>query len=243
MKLGLEGRLAIITGGAQGIGAAIAEGFAGEGAALLLVDRDSSVSAVADRLDGRSLVCDLADPIAAEHVAATAVELGGASVLINNAGISKPAPVSDMADGDWDSVMNVNASAGFRLIRALWPQLAANSGAVINVTSFAAKRATLFGNNASYVASKHALAGLTRAAALDGAKDGVRVNGIAPGVVDTDLVKLHDEATRQKIMAMIPQGRFADPAEIADLALFLASDRSRHICGEIVNINGGLYMD
>ena len=114
---------------------------------------------------------------------------------------------------------------------------------MINITSFAAKRATLFGNNASYVASKHALAGLTRAAALDGAKDGVRVNGIAPGVVDTDLVKLHDEATRQKIMAMIPQGRFADPAEIADLALFLASDRSRHICGEIVNINGGLYMD
>jgi 3-oxoacyl-[acyl-carrier protein] reductase len=243
MKLGLEGRLTIITGGAQGIGAAIAQGFAGEGAAVLLVDRESSVSAVADRLDGRSLVCDLADPIAAEQVAATAAELGGASVLINNAGISKPGPVSDTADGDWDAVMNVNASAGFRLIRALWPQLATNGGTVINITSFAAKRATLFGNNASYVASKHALAGLTRAAALDGAKDGVRVNGIAPGVVDTDLVKLHDEATRQKIMAMIPQGRFADPSEIADLALFLASDRSRHICGEIVNINGGLYMD
>ena len=243
MKLGLEGRLTIITGAAQGIGAAIAQGFAGEGAAILLVDRESSVSAVADRLDGRSLVCDLADPIAAEQVATTAAELGGASVLINNAGISKPAPVSDTAHDDWDAVMNVNASAGFRLIRALWPQLAANSGAVINITSFAAKRATLFGNNASYVASKHALAGLTRAAALDGIREGVRVNGIAPGVVDTDLVKLHDEATRQMIMAMIPQGRFADPAEIADLALFLASDRSRHICGEIVNINGGLYMD
>lgn len=243
MKLGLERKLTIVTGGAQGIGAAIAEGFAGEGAALLIVDRDSSVTTVAERLGGKAVVCDLADPIAAEQVAATAAELGGASVLINNAGISKPAPVSDTAHDDWDAVMNVNASAGFRLIRALWPQLAANSGAVINITSFAAKRATLFGNNASYVASKHALAGLTRAAALDGALDSVRVNGIAPGVVNTDLVKLHDEATRQKIMAMIPQGRFADPAEIADLALFLASDRSRHICGEIVNINGGLYMD
>ena len=126
MKLGLEGRLAIITGGAQGIGAAIAAGFADEGAALLLIDRDSGVSAVADRLGEQSLVCDLADPAAAEQVAATAAELGGASVLINNAGISKPAPVADTADDDWDAVMNVNASAGFRLIRALWPQLAAN---------------------------------------------------------------------------------------------------------------------
>ncbi len=243
MRLELEDKLAIVTGGAQGIGAAIAEGFAGEMAALLLVDRDSSVSAIADRLGGQSLVCDLSDPIAAERVAETASELGGACILINNAGISKPAPISDTTDSDWDAVMNVNASASFRLIRTLWPQLAANSGAVINITSFAAKRATLFGNNASYVASKHALAGLTRAAALDGAKDGVRVNGIAPGVVDTDLVKLHDDVTRQRIMAMIPQSRFADPSEIADLALFLASDRARHICGEIININGGLYMD
>ncbi|MGI9499539.1 MAG: SDR family NAD(P)-dependent oxidoreductase [Geminicoccaceae bacterium] len=243
MKLGLEGRLAIITGSAQGIGAAIAEGFAGEGAALLLVDRNSQVATVADQLDAEAIICDLADPDAAEAVGKKAAELGGARILINNAGISRPAPIGDMTNGDWDAVMNVNASTAFRLIRTLWPQLSQDRGAVVNITSFAAKRATLFGNNASYVASKHALAGLTRAAALDGATAGVRVNGIAPGVVDTDLVKLHDEATRQKIMAAIPEGRFADPAEIADLALFLASDRARHICGEIININGGLYMD
>ena len=139
--------------------------------------------------------------------------------------------------------MDVNASAPFRLIRAFWPQLSRHSGAVINLASFAAKRSTLFGGNAAYVASKHALAGLTRAAAYEGAARNVRVNAIAPGVVATEMVMLHDEAARERIRERIPLGRFAEPSEIADLALFLASPRAAHICGEVVNVNCGLRMD
>jgi len=114
----------------------------------------------------------------------------------------------------------------------------------VNLASFASKRSTLFGNNSSYVAAKHGVAGLTRAAAYEGATQGIRVNAIAPGVVDTDLIRsVHDADTRKKIKGFIPQNRFADASEIADLVLFLASNRARHICGEVVNINGGLCMD
>ncbi len=243
MDLCLSNRLAVITGAAQGIGAAQAKAFAEEGAPLLLVDQDEAAAELAGILGGGSLIGDLAEPGLAESIADRAAGMGGAAVLINNAGISRPSPLPETTDRDWHAVMDVNAGAAFRLTRALWSQLAAHSGSVVNIASFAAKRSTLFGNNSAYVASKHALAGLTRAAAFEGATQGVRVNAIAPGVVDTEMVKLHDEATRRRIKALIPQGRFADPAEIADLALFLASARARHICGEVINVNGGLHMD
>ncbi len=243
MDLRLNNRLAVITGAAQGIGAAQAKAFAEEGASLLLVDQDEAASGLAEVLGGGSLIGDLAEPGLAESIADRAAGMGGAAILINNAGISRPSPLPETSDLDWHAVMDINAGAAFRLTRALWSQLAAHSGSVINIASFAAKRSTLFGNNSTYVASKHAIAGLTRAAAFEGATQGVRVNAIAPGVVDTEMVKLHDETTRQRIKALIPQGRFADPAEIADLALFLASARARHICGEVININGGLHMD
>ena len=244
MDLGLTGKLAVVTGAARGIGLAIAEGFAAEGARLLLADLNGEVSDAAARLGGEALVCDLVDPDAAERVAEAARGLGGASVLINNAGISSPSPLPETSDETWNSVMEVNLGAVFRLTRSLWSQLSENDGAVVNLASFAAKRSTLFGNNASYVVSKHGVAGLTRAAAFEGATAGVRVNAIAPGVVETELLRgAHDAESRARIMTHIPQARFAEPREVADLALFLASERARHVCGEVVNINGGLCMD
>ena len=193
---------------------------------------------------GESLAIDLAECGAAQRVAAASEKLGGADVLINNAGISRPAPLPETTDENWSAVMNVNLDAAFRLTRALWTQLSFRDGSVVNLASFASKRSTLFGNNSSYVAAKHGIAGLTRAAAFEGATQGIRVNAIAPGVVDTDLIRsVHDAEARAKIMGFIPQNRFAEPSEIADLALFLASKRAAHICGEVININGGLCMD
>ena len=244
MNLNLGGKLAVVTGAARGIGAAIARGFVEEGATVLVVDMSDDVASVAAELGGESLVCDLTQSSADKSVAATAERLGGASILVNNVGISRPAPLPETSDDEWAAVMDVNLGVAFRLSRALWPQLSANDGAIVNLASFASKRSTLFGNNSSYVAAKHGIAGLTRAAAYEGATQGVRVNAIAPGVVDTDLIRsVHDADTRKKIMGFIPQNRFADPSEIADFALFLASNRARHICGEVVNINGGLCMD
>lgn len=244
MDLGLNGRLAVITGAARGIGSAIAETFVQEGANVLLVDMSEDVRAVAERLNAASLVCDLSDASAADRVAAASQELSGAAILVNNAGISRPAPLTQTTDDEWSTVMDVNLGSAFRLTRALWSQLSSNDGAIVNLASFASKRSTLFGNNSSYVAAKHGVAGLTRAAAFEGATQGVRVNAIAPGVVDTDLIRsVHDAEARKKIMGYIPQARFAAPSEIADLVVFLASNRATHICGEIVNINGGLCMD
>ena len=244
MNLNLEGKLAVVTGAARGIGAAIARGFVEEGATVLVVDMSADVASIGSELGGESLVCDLTPSGTDKLVAATAERLGGASILINNAGISRPAPLPETSDDEWAAVMDVNLGVPFRLSRALWPQLSANDGAIVNLASFASKRSTLFGNNSSYVAAKHGVAGLTRAAAYEGATQGIRVNAIAPGVVDTDLIRsVHDVDTRKKIKGFIPQNRFADASEIADLVLFLASNRARHICGEVVNINGGLCMD
>lgn len=244
MELNLEGKLAVVTGAARGIGAAVARGFLEEGASVLMIDMSDDVASIASELGGESLVCDLTHSGADKSVADVAEKLGGASILVNNAGISLPAPLPETSDDEWAAVMDLNLGVAFRLSRALWPQLSSNDGAIVNLASFASKRSTLFGNNSSYVAAKHGIAGLTRAAAYEGATQGVRVNAIAPGVVDTDLIRsVHDADTRKKIMGFIPQNRFADPSEIADLALFLASNRARHICGEVVNINGGLCMD
>ena len=244
MNLGLGGKLAVVTGAARGIGASIAAGFVEEGARVLLVDLSDIVREVAAKLGGQSLVIDLAESGAAQQVADASEKLGGADVLINNAGISRPSSLPETTDEDWSAVMNVNLSVAFRLTRALWTQLSFRGGSVVNLASFASKRSTLFGNNSSYVAAKHGIAGLTRAAAFEGATQGIRVNAIAPGVVDTDLIRsVHDAEARAKIMGFIPQNRFAEPSEIADLALFLASKRAAHICGEVININGGLCMD
>lgn len=244
MDLGLGEKLAVVTGAARGIGASIAAGFVEEGARVLLVDLSGIVREVAARIGGESLVIDLAESGAAQQVAEASEKLGGADVLINNAGISRPAPLPETTDEDWSAVMNVNLNVAFRLTRALWTQLSFRGGSVVNLASFASKRSTLFGNNSSYVAAKHGIAGLTRAAAFEGATRGIRVNAIAPGVVDTDLIRsVHDAEARAKIMGFIPQNRFAEPSEIADLALFLASKRAAHICGEVININGGLCMD
>ncbi len=244
MNLALGGKLAVVTGAARGIGASIAAGFVEEGARVLLVDLNDIVREVAAKIGGESLVIDLAESGAAQQVADASEKLGGADVLINNAGISRPAPLPETTDEDWSAVMNVNLSVAFRLTRALWTQLSFRGGSVVNLASFASKRSTLFGNNSSYVAAKHGIAGLTRAAAFEGATQGIRVNAIAPGVVDTDLIRsVHDAEARAKIMGFIPQNRFAEPSEIADLALFLASKRAAHICGEVININGGLCMD
>ena len=244
MDLGLGEKLAVVTGAARGIGASIAAGFVEEGARVLLVDLNDIVREVAAKIGGESLVIDLAESGAAQQVADASEKLGGADVLINNAGISRPALLPETTDEDWSAVMNVNLGVAFRLTRALWTQLAFRSGSIVNLASFASKRSTLFGNNSSYVAAKHGIAGLTRAAAFEGATQGIRVNAIAPGVVDTDLIRsVHDAEARAKIMGFIPQNRFAEPSEIADLALFLASKRAAHICGEVININGGLCMD
>lgn len=246
MDLRITNKRTVITGAAGGIGSAIAEGFAEEGAQLLLVDMSDKVADLAARLGAHSLICDLTHADSARTIASQCADLGGVDILVNNAGISRPSPLTETTDVEWSTILDVNLTSVFRLTRELWPQLSEGDreGVIVNLASFASKRSTLFGNNSSYVAAKHGIAGLTRAAAFEGATQNIRVNAIAPGVVETELLLgAHGAEARAKILNYIPQARFAEASEIADLVLFLASERSRHICGEVVNINGGMCMD
>lgn len=140
--------------------------------------------------------------------------------------------------------MDINLNAAFFASRAAFTQMKARGGGVIiNIGSFAGKRGTLFGNNASYATSKAGIIGLTKALVLEGAKVGVRVAAVCPGVVETDMLKAHSEEARKKLAAMIPLGRFATPREIANVVVFLCSPAASHITGVALDVNGGLYLD
>ena len=246
MDLELRDRVALVTGAARGIGHATAARLLAEHAQVVLVDLDPSVRQVAAGLGPRAhpVDADLTVPNTADRIIADTVEaLGGLDVLVNNAGVSEPAPIEQLEPASWRRVMAVNLDAVYALTRAAFPRLAERRGSVVNIASFAGKRGTLFGDNASYTASKAGVIGLTRALAIEGAARGIRVNGVASGPVATELMQALTDEQRARVTSFIPLGRLAEPDEIADLVAYLASPRAGYVTGEVVNINGGLVMD
>jgi 3-oxoacyl-[acyl-carrier protein] reductase len=246
MNLYLEGKCVVITGAAGGIGGAVADAFASEKAELVLTDAADRVGDVAKKYSRNAvaIAADITSEAGRRSVVDKALAFrSGIDVLVNCAGVSKPLPYGEVDEGAWQEIMNVNANSLFQLTRLCLPEIEKRKGSVVSIASFAAKRATLFGNNLTYTVSKHAVVGITRALAFDVAAKGVRVNAVAPGPVMTEMVKTHSEEARKRIVGMIPAGRMADPGEVADLIVFLSSDRAAYINGEVVNINGGLYMD
>jgi NAD(P)-dependent dehydrogenase (short-subunit alcohol dehydrogenase family) len=241
----LTGRHALITGGARGIGAAVAAELARLGATLTLVGRDADhLEATADPLDAQVLVLDLADR---DKVAKM---LAGfpATILVNNAGLAPTGRTDAYKLEDWDRTFAVNATAALLTMQAVIPTMkAAGWGRIVNVASTAG----LIGYThvAGYVASKHALVGLTRAAALDLAKTGITVNAVCPGFTDTDLAtfavgnltkagKSEDEA-RAILARKNPQGRLIDPAEVASTVGWLCLPGSAAVNGQAIAIDGG----
>ncbi|MCG8451810.1 MAG: SDR family oxidoreductase [Spirochaetales bacterium] len=246
MNLGLENKTVVITGASGGIGGAIAQGFYDEGANLFLTDMSEKVNEVAQVYGDKaqSLVADITNEEDRKKLLSATLEaFGTVDVLINCAGVSRGGHYDKVSEEDWSFVMGVNQDAVFHLSRIFLPEIEKTKGAVVNLASFASKRPTLFGDNATYTTSKHAVAGITKALAFEVAPIGVNVNAVAPGPVATEMIKQHSEEARKRITDMVPANRMADPTEIADLVVFLSSDRASYINGEIVNINGGLYMD
>ena len=241
----LAGRRVIITGAARGIGAAIATAFAAEGAQLALLDReDDQCHATAAALGATSLVVDLADPADAQQVTADAIAaLGGVDVLVNNAGILHMAPFLEIDVADWDRTFAINTRAIL-----LTSQVAARAmitagtpGSIVNMASMGGKVGSP--NQAHYAASKAAVISLTRVAAMELGVHGIRVNCICPGYVLTEM----GAATRTPEMvakwsSLSPLGRCAEPSEVADMALFLASDQARYCTGQAMNVSGGMVM-
>lgn len=246
----LAGKRALITGGGRGIGAAIARALAGAGAHVVVCGRgQAAVEAIARELGGAALQLDLLDRAATDRVLA---ELAPIDVLVNNAGAAESASLDRTTDAIWDRIMELDATAPFRVIRALVPGMIARGwGRVINIASNAGVSG--YGYTAAYCAAKHAMVGMTRALAIDLARTGVTINALCPGWVETQMV---DEAAariaaktgrsaddaRAALAAMSPQRRMIEPAEVAHAALMLCAHAARGIHGQAIVIDGGAVL-
>ncbi|MEZ5694869.1 MAG: SDR family oxidoreductase [Sphingomonadaceae bacterium] len=236
----LDGKRAIITGAAQGIGAAIAERFASEGAQLILADRNADkVAALAERLGQLALTVDVADSAQLDALFALAAESwGGLDILVNNAGVTHAATLDELAEEDFDRVLAINARAPL-LATQRAARLMERGGAVINMSSVNARLA--IPDQIPYVVSKGALAQITNVTALALADRGIRVNAIGPGTILTEMALgiMSDDAAKQKIISRTPMGRLGSVEEVAAIAVFLASEESSYITGQTIYADGG----
>lgn len=243
----LQNKVAVVTGGSRGIGKAIAEKFAAEGAsvAILYSSNSASADAVVEEIrnaggTAKAYQCHVENSDEVGKTIDDVVnDLGKIDILINNAGITRDKLLMMMKEEDFDDVISVNLKGAYNTMRKVCPMLARQRwGRVINLSSIAG----INGNagQVNYSASKAGLIGMTKSAAREFAGRGITVNAIAPGFVETDMTEKF--ASDENVMKRIPVGRMGRPDEIASLALFLASDAAAYITGEVIRIDGGLAI-
>ncbi|UGQ11613.1 3-oxoacyl-ACP reductase FabG [Yinghuangia sp. ASG 101] len=246
MKL-LQDRTAVITGGAQGIGFAIAEAFVAHGARVVLGDLDAAaLDAAAARLGGeavaRTAVCDVRDADQVRRMLRGAVDaFGSLDVMVNNAGITRDATLRNMTEEQFDQVIDVHLKGcwnGTRLAGAIMREQ--GSGSIVNLSSLSGKAGMVGQTN--YSAAKAGIVGLSKAAAKELARHGVRVNCIQPGLIRTPMTEAMPAKAWDQKMAEIPLGRAGEPAEVAGAAVFLAGDLSSYMTGTALEVTGGRLM-
>ena len=243
----LEGRVALVTGGSRGIGAAVAKRLAAEGASVVVnyagrADAASEVVSAIEAAQGSALAvqADVSDSAACAALVEAAVErFGRIDILVNNAGITRDGLLVRMSDEDWASVIQTNLSGAFYLSRTVGKlMMKQRSGSIINMASVVG----VMGNagQVNYAAAKAGLIGMTKSIARELAGRGVRANAVAPGFIATDMTDALPEAAREAAVSTIAMGRLGTPEDIAAAVAFLASDDSAYITGQVIAVDGGM---
>jgi 3-oxoacyl-[acyl-carrier protein] reductase len=244
----LKGKVALITGGAQGIGKVTALLLAERGADIAISDINrqgaEETAKEIERLGRRGLGLegDVSNPADAERIVDTTVEkLGGIDILVNNAGITRDGLLLRMAEDDWDAVLNVNLKGTFNCSKAaIKHMIKRKSGRIVNIASVVGEMGNA--GQANYAASKAGIIGLTKSIAREYAQRGINVNAIAPGYIQTPMTEGLSEKVKEELKAQIPMAKLGTPLDVGNAIYFLVSDASSYITGQVLNVNGGLYM-
>ena len=244
----LQGRVAVVTGGARGIGKAICQELASQGASLAVVDIQQELAeetAAAFRGEGvkaAAFAANVADPESVKAMVSDVLaELGKVDILVNNAGITRDNLLIRMKEEEWDAVLAVNLKGTFNCIKAVArPMMKAHYGKIVNIASVVG----VMGNagQANYSASKAGVIGLTKTAAKELAARGITVNAVAPGYIETEMTAQLPEKARQALLSVVPLARAGTPEDVAKVVGFLAGSDSDYVTGQTINIDGGMVM-
>ena len=246
--MSLQGKVALVSGASQGIGREIALTLARAGVRVKALARGAAgleeTRSLAEGAPGsvEPVICDLTDAQRVATVVETLLgETGKVDFLINNAGVTRDGLLIRMKEEDWALVLETNLTGVFRLCRAVMPSMIkARSGSIVNISSVVAAAGNAGQTN--YAASKAALLGFTRSLAREIASRNIRVNAVAPGYIETSMTEALSDKQRQALLAQIPLRRLGTPEDVAQMVLFLLGDGGRYITGQVLHVNGGMYM-
>ena len=244
----LENKVALVTGGARGIGKAICERLAAEGAKLAIVDilletaEETAAEFRAKGVDAAAFAANVAKLDEAEKTVADVVaKLGSVDILVNNAGITRDTLIMRMNEQDWDAVIAVNLKGTFNFTKAVCrTMMKQRSGKIINVASVVGRMGNA--GQANYSASKAGVIGLTKTTAKEFATRGIQVNAVAPGYIQTDMTAAVSDAATEAFMTVIPMKRAGVAEDVANVVYFLASKDSDYVTGQVINVDGGMLM-
>jgi 3-oxoacyl-[acyl-carrier protein] reductase len=245
--MNLHGKVAVVTGASKGIGSAIAMALAEDGADLVITENVSSAADTAKKIEsiGKNVIVVKTD-VSRYEDAGRMMELcierfGRIDILVNNAGINRDSIIMRMKKDDWDSVLNINLTGIFNCTKAASKYMVKQKGGkIVNITSIVG----VMGNagQSNYAASKAGIIGFTKSVARELASRNINVNAIAPGYIITDMTEVLSDNAKSELTKLIPMERFGRPEDIADCVCFLVSEKANYITGQVIHVNGGMYM-